>query len=64
MIESWTGFKEVVTKRFGRKILFHVALQKAEARRYNFAKETFQEYAMDKLALLYNVDLPHDSLTN
>lgn len=60
MIESWMGFKEAIIKRFDRKILFHVALQKAEARKWNFAKETFQEYAMDKLTLIHRLDLPEE----
>ncbi|EZA47253.1 hypothetical protein X777_16556 [Ooceraea biroi] len=36
MIESWAGFREAVLKRFTRKILFHVAIQKVEARKWNF----------------------------
>lgn len=45
-------------KRFDRQVLFHIALQKAEARKWNYAKESYQEYAMDKLALIYSLDLP------
>lgn len=58
MLESWPRFREAILKRFERKILFHVAMQKAEARRWNTIKETFHEYAMEKLALVYRMDLP------
>jgi len=58
MLESWEGFQESIIKRFDRKVLFHVALQRIEARKWNFSKESFQEYAMDKLALMYQLDLP------
>ncbi|XP_011866710.1 PREDICTED: uncharacterized protein LOC105561385 [Vollenhovia emeryi] len=57
-IESWTGFKEAVSKRFKRRILFDVATQKVEARTWMYSKESFQEYALDKLALMKNVCLP------
>lgn len=40
-IESWTGFKEAIIKIFKKKILFHVAMQKVEARVWNFTKESF-----------------------
>jgi len=43
---SWISFKEGISlKRFRRKILFHVAMQKIDARKWNFPKESFQEYA-------------------
>lgn len=58
MLESWQGFSEAIEKRFRRKILFHVAIQKVEARRWNFTKESFLEYAAEKLALMYGLDLP------
>jgi len=38
---SWISFKEAIIKRFRRKVLFHVAMQKIEARRWNFPKESF-----------------------
>ncbi|KMQ86352.1 retrovirus-like pol polyprotein, partial [Lasius niger] len=57
-IESWMGFKTAITKRFKRRVLFHIAMQKIEARKWVYTKETFQEYAMDKLALMKNLRLP------
>jgi len=53
MLESWSDFKEAILRRFDTPILFHVALQKVEARRWNFSKESFREYAEDKLALMH-----------
>ncbi|KYN03842.1 hypothetical protein ALC62_05356 [Cyphomyrmex costatus] len=57
MLESWTGFKEAILKRFTRRILYHVALQKIEGRSWNSYKESFLEYATEKLILMYNLDL-------
>lgn len=61
MIESWSGFKEAILKRFTRRILYHVALQKIEERKWNSFKETFLEYAMDKLTLMHNLGLSQES---
>jgi len=55
---SWISFKEAIIKRFRRKVLFHVAMQKIEARRWNFPKESFQEYANHKLKLMHSLQLP------
>ncbi|XP_024874466.1 myb-like protein P [Temnothorax curvispinosus] len=41
LIESWQIFKEAIIRRFKREILFHVAMQKVEARRWNYQKEQF-----------------------
>ncbi|KMQ90234.1 retrovirus-like pol polyprotein, partial [Lasius niger] len=57
LIESWSYFREAIIKRFKRPVLFHVAIQKAEARKWLFMKETFHDYAMDKLVLLRNLGL-------
>lgn len=55
--ESWMGFKTAITKRFKRRV-FHIAMQKIETRKWIDTKETFQKYAMDKLALMKNLRLP------
>lgn len=60
MLESWEGFREAILKRFKRKILFHVVLQKIEARKWNFAKESFLDYALEKLALMHLLNLPSE----
>ncbi|KYN17781.1 hypothetical protein ALC57_09934 [Trachymyrmex cornetzi] len=61
MLESWPGFKKAILKRFSRKVLYHVALQKIEARKWHNFKESFMEYAMDKLTLMHDLDLPQES---
>lgn len=58
MLESWRGFKEAVVARFKRKILFHVAMQQIEARKWIHQKESFFEYASEKLALIQPLQLP------
>lgn len=55
--KSWTSFREEIIDRFRRKVLFNEVLQKVNARKWNFSKESFQEYAMDKLALMRNLKL-------
>lgn len=55
---SWPCFKEAITERFKRRILFHVVMQKVEAHCWNFNKKTFQEYALDKLTLMQSLKLP------
>jgi len=61
MLESWQGFREAILKRFARKVLYHVALQTIEARKWLYSKESFLEYAMDKLAIMHTLDLPDES---
>lgn len=41
-----------ITRRFERRIVFTVVMQKIESRKWNFSSESFQEYAMDKLLLM------------
>lgn len=53
--DSWLFFRESIIRRFKRTILFHVALQKVEARKWSFLKESFHDYAMDKLILMKNL---------
>ncbi|KMQ88259.1 hypothetical protein RF55_12282, partial [Lasius niger] len=57
LIDSWLFFRESIIRRFKRTILFHVALQKVEARKWSFLKESFHDYAMDKLILMKNLGL-------
>ncbi|KYN22637.1 hypothetical protein ALC57_04961 [Trachymyrmex cornetzi] len=61
MLESWQGFKEAILKRFTRKILYHIAIQKVENRKWNFSKESFLEYATEKLTLMHNLGLSQES---
>jgi len=54
---SWFTFKAAVIDHFSREVLFHVDMQKIEARRWNSASESFRDYAMDKLALMQRLKL-------
>lgn len=58
--ESWDRFKIAILRRFKRKIPFSVLMQKVEARKWIFSKESFQDYAMDKLALIQRLKLPDE----
>ncbi|XP_071636705.1 uncharacterized protein [Temnothorax longispinosus] len=58
LIESWPVFKTSFLRRFKRTILFHVAMEKVKARKWNYLKESFQDYAMDKLVLIKNLRVP------
>jgi hypothetical protein len=49
---------------FDRKILFTVAMQKIEASRLNSSKESFDKYAIDKLALIHRLNLPKANVIN
>jgi len=48
---SWIMFRSALISRFKRKILYSAVMQKVEARRWIFTKESFSDYAMDKLAV-------------
>ncbi|XP_025155246.1 uncharacterized protein LOC105182416 [Harpegnathos saltator] len=43
---------------FGRRLPFHLMMQQAEARKWLHSKESFDQYAIDKLTLLHGLDLP------
>ncbi|KYN18146.1 hypothetical protein ALC57_09547, partial [Trachymyrmex cornetzi] len=56
--DSWFNLKQAISQRFKRDIPFRVTFQKVESRKWNFSKESFQDYAMQKLKLLQNFRLP------
>lgn len=56
-VESWIGLRDELIKMFDSKMLFYKVMQKVEARKWLPAKETFDEYAIDKLALMHRADL-------
>jgi len=45
-------------KIFERKVPFYKSIQRAESRRWIPAKETFNEYAIAKLAIIHQLNLP------
>lgn len=58
--QSWPCFRDAIRSRFKRRLLFHVVMQRVEARTWNSGKKTFQEYAMDKLVLMHSLKLPEE----
>ncbi|KYN09358.1 hypothetical protein ALC57_18534 [Trachymyrmex cornetzi] len=63
-LESWSCFKQELIKMFDRKISFYAAMQKIEAHRWNYHKESFDQYAIDKLALTHRLNLPQSDVIN
>ncbi|KMQ84611.1 hypothetical protein RF55_17460, partial [Lasius niger] len=57
-VESWVGLRAELLKIFDRKIPFFRAMQKIEARKWLPTKETFDDYAIEKLTLMHRLDLP------
>jgi len=55
--ESWQDFKEAITSRFQRQLPYHIIVQRIEAKKWNPAKESFVEYAEDKLVLMQPLKL-------
>ncbi|XP_077258588.1 uncharacterized protein LOC143895393 [Temnothorax americanus] len=55
---SYIVFKEAITRRFKRKTPMYVQMRKIEKRQWNFPKEPFMNYAMDKINLMQSVTLP------
>jgi len=45
-------------KIFERKVPFYKTIQRAESRKWMPAKETFDEYAIAKLAIIHQINLP------
>lgn len=56
-VESWIGLQNELIKMFDTKVPFYKIMQKIEARKWLPAKETFDEYVIDKLAFMHRVDL-------
>lgn len=48
-IKSWIALRNGLVKIFDWKIPFYKAMQKIEARRWNLGKESFDQYAIDKI---------------
>ncbi|KMQ91613.1 hypothetical protein RF55_8496 [Lasius niger] len=64
VLESWSELKRALTKMFDRRISFKAAMQRIEARKWNSSKESFDQYAIDKLALIHRLDLPSTDTIN
>jgi len=55
---SWITFRSALISHFKRKVLYSTVMQKVESRKWIFSKESFSDYAMDKLALMVPLKLP------
>ncbi|KAK2578394.1 hypothetical protein KPH14_012645 [Odynerus spinipes] len=58
--ESWSALKEGLLNFFDRSVPYSTALKRIEERKWDFAKESFDEYALEKLSLMYRLNLPED----
>jgi len=56
-VEFWSSLKAKMEKIFDKKIPFYKTMQKVEARKWSPQKETFDQYVIGKLALMYRLDL-------
>jgi len=64
VIESWSNLRRELTRMFERKIPFYKAMARIEARSWCPQKETFDEYAIDKLSLMHQLELPAHDVIN
>ncbi|KYM97754.1 hypothetical protein ALC62_11550 [Cyphomyrmex costatus] len=54
---SWSAFKEAIIENFKCYLPFRVVRQKVDSRRWNFGKESFRDYARNKLKLMHRLNL-------
>ncbi|XP_025160298.1 uncharacterized protein LOC112589822 [Harpegnathos saltator] len=57
MLQTWRRVREELLKIFDREIAFYKIINKIENRKWNAAKETFDQYALDKLVLMQRTEL-------
>jgi len=57
-IESWQSLKSELMKTFERRLPFYKVIQRVETRKWIVQKETFDQFALAKLALMQGLDLP------
>lgn len=57
VLQSWQTFKQAVQQRFERRILWQAIIHKVENREWNYNKESFHEYATDKITLMQSLNL-------
>jgi len=55
---SWQNFKTAIIERFQCDISYLEMMHKIEAKKWNYSKESFQDYAMEKLLLIQKIKLP------
>jgi len=57
-METWANLRSELTRIFDRKVPFYRAMQRVEARTWCPNKESFDDYAIEKLALIHQLELP------
>lgn len=57
-LKSWPALKHELSTMFHRRIPFYAVMRKTEERKWASGRETFRQYALDKLALMYSLNLP------
>lgn len=57
VLESWTGLKDEIIKIFDKQIPFYKQMQKIEARKWVPQKKSFDQYVIEKLALMHRIDV-------
>lgn len=63
-LKSWIILKQELIKMFDRKLPFYIVMQKVEARWWNCNKETFDQYTIDKVALIHRLNFPQSDIIN
>lgn len=58
VIETWFALRRELLVIFDRQVPFYRVMQKIEARKWLSQKETFDQYAIEKLALIHTLNLP------
>jgi len=62
-MESWDNLSTEMIRIFDRKVPVYRAMQRVEARTWRSHKESFDDYAIDKLALIHQLELsPRDTI--
>lgn len=64
VLESWLALKLALTQMFDRRVSFTASMQKIEARKWIPSKESFDQYSIDKLALIHRLNLPEADIIN
>jgi len=64
VIESWSNLRCELRRMFDRRVPFYKAMARIEARIWQQHKESFDDYAIDKLALMQQLDLPIQDVIN
>lgn len=57
VVGFWDSFKEGISRRFRKRTSALEDLRQAEARRWDFQKETFSDYAHKKITMLHSLQL-------